>query len=98
METRERRGPQRHKPLKARSMTACLFYANGTGRVNDHGIRCQLTTYPVCDPDTCPWFLSQEMSDASYERARQIWKKNHGVDDYYARGFGPKRRMIPRPE
>ena len=38
------------------------------------------------------------MADESFEKARQIWAKNHGKDDYYALGYGPKRRLRPQKD
>lgn len=88
---------QVHRKLKERPKTSCLYYSYGNNTYkNDKGVRCSLTTYAECNPGTCPWYRSQEMADESYERARQIWAKNHGRDDYYALGYGPKRRMNPK--
>lgn len=92
---------QTHKKLKRRPQTSCLYYSYGSNAKaykNGEGVRCSLTTYAECNPDTCPWYRSQEMADESYERARQIWAKNHGRDDYYALGYGPKRRMNPKKD
>lgn len=82
--------------LKEKPKSACLFYATGTKFKNEYGPRCTLTTYTECNPETCPWYRTQEMADASFEKARQIWAKNHGRDDYYQLGYGPKKRCLPR--
>ena len=90
---------QVHKKLKERPKTSCLYYAGGSNFKNAHQIRCSLTTYDVCDPDTCAWYLSQEMADASYEKARQNYIKKYGRDDYYRLGYGPKKnRMNPKKD
>ena len=52
---------------------------------------CRLTTYKVCDPNHCPWYKNRKMQEASFEKARQNYMKNHGgKDEYYAMGYGPK--------
>ena len=84
--------------LKEKPKSACLFYATGTKFKNEYGPRCTLTTYTECNPETCPRDRSQEMADESFEKARQIWAKNHGRDDYYALGYGPKRRLRPQKD
>ena len=89
---------QIHHKRKARPKASCIYYATGPAHDNGFGIRCRLTTYSECNPDSCPWYRSQEMADASYERARQIWARNHGRDNYYARGYGPKFRMLPQKD
>ena len=81
--------------IKERPKTSCVFYGRVSGRTSDAPY-CTLTTYAKCDPDTCPWYKSQEMMDASYEKARQNYIKNHGADDYYRLGYGPKPRHSPR--
>ena len=91
-------GVQVHRKLKERPKTSCLYYATGAAFKNDCGPRCTLTTYSECNPDACPWYRSQEMADESFEKARQIWAKNHGKDDYYALGYGPKRRVRPQKD
>lgn len=83
---------------KERTKTACLYYSTGAARRNEYGAWCTLTTYDDCNPDACPWYRTQEMADESYEKARKIWAKNHGRDDYYQLGYGPKRRMLPRKQ
>ena len=88
-------GVQVHRKPNERPKTSCLYYIGGTNFHGD-GPRCSLTTYAECNPDACPWYRSQEMADESYEKARQIWAKNHGRDDYYQLGYGPKRRMLPK--
>ncbi len=84
--------------LKQRPKTSCLYYIGGTNFHGD-GPRCSLTTYAECNPDTCPWYRSQEMADASYEKARQNYIKKYGRDDYYRLGYGPKKnRMNPKKD
>lgn len=90
---------QKRRKLKHRSRTSCLYYAyGGKGSKNDSGLRCNLTTYAECNPDTCPWYRSQEMADASFEKARQNHIKQYGKDEYYQLGYGPKKRFNPRLE
>lgn len=83
---------------KERPKTSCVFYGK-TGaykRVQD-GPLCTLTTYAVCDPNTCPWYKTEEMLAESYEKARQNFIKNYGYDGYIQKGYGPKRgRMLPK--
>lgn len=88
---------QMHKKYKNRPKTSCLFY-HGRPGIKKNSSNCTLTTYATCEPDTCPWYKSQEMMDASYEKARKNYIKSHGRDDYDKLGFGPKRRMLPRKE
>ena len=83
--------------LKERPKTSCLFYGSLPGREPGAAL-CTLTTYVKCDPDACPWYRSQEMADASYEKARQNYIKNHGKDEYYKLGYGPHKRYNPRTE
>ena len=88
---------KRGKKLKERPMTSCLYYGGLPGRLEGAPL-CTLTTYEKCDPYTCPWYRSQEMADASYEKARQNYVKNYGKDEYFERGYGPKKRFNPRLE
>ena len=81
--------------IKERPKTSCLFYGKPHGKESGAPY-CTLTTYVKCDPDTCPWFKNQEMMDASYEKARQNYIKNHGADEYFKKGYGPKYRQNPR--
>ena len=83
--------------LKERPKTSCLFYGSLPGREKGAAL-CTLTTYTKCDPDTCSWYKSQEMADASYEKARQNYIKKYGKDEYYQLGYGPKKRYNPRLE
>lgn len=95
-------GVQKGQPLfrkaekKHRAKSSCLYYVSSA--YIENGTRCSLTTYPECHPETCPWYRSQDMAYESYERARAIWKKNHGKDNYYELGYGPKRRLLPKNE
>lgn len=85
------------RKLKDRPKTSCVYYQYGRKENrNEAGTRCSLTTYEECDPDACPWYTSEEMRTESYENARRIWARNHGKDNYYELGYGPKSRMNPR--
>lgn len=90
-------GIMRGTKLKERPKTSCLYYGNLPGREEGAPL-CTLTTYAKCEPETCPWYMSQEMADASYEKARQNYIKRYGKDEYYKLGYGPKKRYNPRSE
>ena len=75
-------------PRDKRAKSSCVFY--GAAKTQESPANCRLTTYKVCNPDTCPWYKSKKMMEASYEKARQNYLKAHGRDDYYALGYGPK--------
>lgn len=78
-----------------RTKTSCIFYGNMPSRKPDAPY-CTLTTYKECVPDVCPFYKSQEMMDASYEKARKNYIKNHGVDKYYQLGYGPRDGRMTR--
>lgn len=82
---------------KDRPKTSCLYYRALPGREAGTPL-CTLTTYTRCRPETCPWYRSQAMADASYEKARQNYIKRYGVDEYYKMGYGPKKRFNPASE
>ena len=85
--------------IKKRAKLSCIFYGAPYHSKPKKGPYCTLTTYEECNPDTCPWYKSQEMLDESYERARMNYMKTHGgKDEYYKRGYGPKFRRLPQTE
>lgn len=74
-----------------RTKGACIH--NGKRRDWQRGEPlCRLTTYEACVPETCPWFMTSEMLEASYEQARQNYIKNHGCDRYYQLGYAKRDR------
>ena len=75
----------------SRAKTSCVFYGPAHDWAPGHTL-CKLTTYETCRPDSCPWYKNVNMLDESYEKARAIWKKNHGADTYYALGLAPLRK------
>ena len=76
-------------PKHKRPKYSCVFY--GSSKRMDGTANCRLTTYHVCDTDKCPWYKSEQMMEASFEKARQNYIKNHdGKDEYYQLGYGPK--------
>lgn len=81
---------------KERPKTACVYYGKPSPLHSNGTAYCTLTTYQTCDPDTCVWYKDEDMLKASFEKARQNYIKNHGSDDYYKRGYGPKQRRLPR--
>jgi hypothetical protein len=80
--------PYQKKFIPKRS---CIHYMaeGGTESVRQRtgGIRCRLTTYAECIPEACPWYMSDEMLDASYEKARQNYIKQYGRDNYSRLGY-----------
>lgn len=72
-----------------RSKVSCIHY--GVAKREPGTANCRLTTYKECNPNTCPWYKDKKMQEASFEKARQNYMKNHGgKDEYYAMGYGPK--------
>ena len=71
-----------------RTKMSCVFY--GTPNREPGTANCRLTTYKECDPNRCVWYRNKQMMEASYEKARQNYIKNHGKDEYYALGYGPR--------
>ena len=82
---------QLNKKRSGRPKTSCVFHGHSIGQP-----MCTLTTYPTCHPDTCPWYRNEDMMQESYEKAREIWARNHGTDNYYELGYGQRVRHLPR--
>lgn len=76
-------------PKNKRPKRSCVFYGANKRR-DDGSANCRLTTYHVCDPDTCPWYKNEQQMAESFEKARQNYIKRYGKDDYYKLGYGPK--------
>lgn len=78
------RSPREHYQMTRVAKTSCIHYLkNGPTNRN----RCRLTTYDECVPETCPWYMSEEMRDASYEKARQNYLRQTGKDLYHRLGY-----------
>lgn len=78
------RSPREHYQMTRVAKTSCIHYLKN-GPTN--GNRCRLTTYDECVPETCPWYMSEEMRDASYEKARQNYIRQTGKDLYHRLGY-----------
>lgn len=65
----------------------CIFHLPRFVAKSDN--YCKLTTYAVCNPASCPWCETEEELRESYKKAAEIWKREHGRNDYYARGLAP---------